>query len=252
MIKLPFSKTQQSSICSRGKKMLSMLVGLTMSILSVSAQDAQIESNITLTSSKDTTTGIQLKLGNENESQPLTLSQPTETVKPAPVTYWHPNPSKAMWYSILCPGLGQIYNRSYWKVPIIYGGTAVFAYLISWQGRMYNDYSTAYYDITDNDPNTRSYERLFKNINTDNEEWKKNTLRKKRDSYRRYRDLCIFGVGILYVLNIVDAFVDGHLYDFSVTNDLSMRVEPVIQYPGLGNGWQTEENMFGLQCSITF
>lgn len=46
--------------------------------------------------------------------------------------YWNPDPNKAMWYSVLCPGLGQIYNRSYWKVPVIYGGAAVFGYLISW------------------------------------------------------------------------------------------------------------------------
>ena len=163
--------------------------------------------------------------------------------------YWNPDPNKAMWYSVLCPGLGQIYNRSYWKVPVIYGGAAVFGYLISWQGRMYNDYSNAYYDFMDNDPNTRSYDRLFKNI-PGTDDWKRNTLRKKRDSYRRYRDLCIFGVGLPYVLNIVDAFVDGHLYDFSVTNDLSFHVDPYIQpqYEGFGIG----NTSYGLQCSFTF
>lgn len=163
--------------------------------------------------------------------------------------YWHPDPNRAMWYSVLCPGLGQIYNRSYWKVPVIYGGAAVFGYLISWQGRMYNDYSNAYYDFMDNDPNTNSYERLFRNISGTNE-WKKNTLRKKRDSYRRYRDLCVFGVGILYVLNIVDAFVDGHLYDFSVTNDLSFHVDPFVQ-PGNDN-FGLGNTSYGLQCSFTF
>lgn len=189
---------------------------------------------------------------------PILIEQPQLTLTesnnaPLPITpeqYWHPNPNRAMWYSVLCPGLGQIYNRSYWKVPVIYGGAAVFSYLISWQGRMYNDYSNAYYDMMDNDPNTVSYERLFRNIDG-TDEWKKNTLRKKRDSYRRYRDLCVFGVGILYVVNVVDAFVDGHLYDFSVTNDLSLRVEPVIMTPGINNSL-LEDTRYGLQCSFTF
>ena len=182
--------------------------------------------------------------------QPETIIQPSlDRNENLTKVYWSPNPNKAMWYSVLCPGLGQIYNRSYWKVPVIYGGAAVFGYLITWQGRMYNDYSNAYYDFMDNDPNTNSYDRLFKNIPGTNE-WKKNTLRKKRDSYRRYRDLCIFGVGLLYVLNVVDAFVDGHLYDFSVTNDLSFHVDPFIQ-PGYDN-FGTSNATYGLQCSFNF
>lgn len=181
-----------------------------------------------------------------------TILQPSldrnDNIAPMQV-YWHPDPNKAMWYSVLCPGLGQVYNRSYWKVPVIYGGAAVLGYLISWQGRMYNDYSNAYYDFMDNDPNTNSYDRLFRNIGG-TYEWKKNTLRKKRDSYRRYRDLCVFGVGLLYVLNIVDAFVDGHLYDFSVTNDLSLHVDPFIQPANENFG--TGSTSYGLQCSFTF
>ena len=110
--------------------------------------------------------------------QPETIIQPSlDRNENLTKVYWSPNPNKAMWYSVLCPGLGQIYNRSYWKVPVIYGGAAVFGYLITWQGRMYNDYSNAYYDFMDNDPNTNSYDRLFKNIPGTNE-WKKNTLMK--------------------------------------------------------------------------
>lgn len=167
--------------------------------------------------------------------------------------YWKPNASKAMWYSVLCPGLGQIYNRSYWKVPIIYGGGAVFSYLIAWQGRMYKEYSTAYYDFMDADPKTNSYESIFRNING-TDEWKAKTLQQKRNYYRRYRDMCVFGIGILYVLNIMDAFVDGHLYDFNVSEDLSLRIEPVVKTPLL----QTYDpkidtpSLMGVQCSLRF
>ena len=190
----------------------------------------------------------------EVELTPQSDFTPKKTATQAQ-TYWHPNPNRAMWYSVLCPGLGQIYNRSYWKVPVIYGGAAVFGYLISWQGRMYNDYSNAYYDIMDNDPNTKSYETMFRNINA-TEEWKKNTLKKKSNYYRRYRDLCIFGVALLYVVNVVDAFVDGHLYDFSVTDDLSIRMEPVFHYSGsglnVGGDLPQDQTMLGLQCRISF
>lgn len=180
--------------------------------------------------------------------------QPAPTVQKAqPTTYWKPSPSRAMWFSVLCPGLGQIYNRSYWKVPVIYGSGAVFAYLVSWQGRMYKDYSNAYYDFMDNDPNTKSYESIFRNLNGSND-WKAKTLKQKRDYYRKYRDLCMFGVGLLYVLNILDAFVDGHLYDFNVSEDLSLHVEPVLNtpYTTQSNYLQYNSTLVGLQCSVSF
>ena len=118
---------------------------------------------------------------------------------------------------------------------------------------MYNDYSNAYYDIMDNDPNTKSYETLFKNING-TEEWKKNTLKKKRDNYRRNRDLCIFGIALVYVLNVVDAYVDAQLYDFSVTDDLSLHVTPVFNNPYLNEDKYgiNDPTVLGVQCSITF
>lgn len=190
----------------------------------------------------------------EQDSTTKNIEKPKTKTK-AEYSYWHPIPKKAMWMSVMCPGLGQIYNRSYWKVPIIYGGVAAFSYLISWQGRMYNDYSNAYYDIMDNDPNTKSYESIFKNLDG-TLDWKQKTLKNKRDSYRKNRDLCIFGVALLYVLNVLDAFVDGHLYDFSVTDDLSLRTEPILQYQGLGY-FDTEmpsnhATMIGLKCSLKF
>ena len=168
------------------------------------------------------------------------------------INYWKPNPTRSLWYSVICPGLGQVYNRSYWKVPIIYGGGAVFAYLIQWQGRMYKEYSNAYYDFMDNDPNTNSYESIFRNING-TDEWKAKTLKQKRDYYRRYRDMCVFGVSLLYVLNVLDAFVDGHLYDFNVSEDLSLHVEPVVNIGGnTSYGVYDTPSLLGVQCNIKF
>lgn len=165
-------------------------------------------------------------------------------------TGFMPDPMKATWYALVCPGLGQIYNRSYWKLPILYGGVAVLSYLISWNGRMYNDYQNAYLDIMDNDPNTNSFEPIFYNMQGSETSWKQNTLKQKRDFYRRNRDLSIFGMVALYVISVLDSFVDAHLYNFSVSEDLSLKVEPVINSPYYLP--ESQPMLLGFQCMIQF
>lgn len=160
-----------------------------------------------------------------------------------------PDPKRATWYAIVCPGLGQIYNRSYWKLPIVYGGVLACTYLITWNGRMYNDYRNAYHDIIDSDPNTNSYLSLFPSYDG-SQSWLPNTLKTKTNTYRRNRDMSVFAMVLLYMVSAVDAFVDAHLYDFTVSEDLSLHIEPVI------NRFQCDDihkgNTFGMQCSITF
>ncbi len=169
----------------------------------------------------------------------------------APIPAFMPDPAKATWYALICPGLGQIYNRSYWKVPVLYGGIVTLTYLITWNGRMYNDYQNAYHDIMDNDPSTNSYESIFYNMSGADLSWKQNTLKRKRDFYRRNRDLSIFGMVALYVVSVVDAFVDAQLYNFSVSEDLSLQVEPVINNYFYSND-APASNMLGFRCTINF
>ncbi len=168
--------------------------------------------------------------------------------------YFKPDPKRATWYALVCPGLGQIYNRSYWKLPILYGGILTFTYFLGWNNRMYNEYHNAYRDILDNDPTTKSYENLINSSYNGTQSWLQQTLKSKTNRYRRYRDLSTFGLVALYMVSVVDAFVDAHLYDFTVTDDLSMRVEPVINLYGMeGVTGQTEQRaMVGLQCSFRF
>ncbi len=168
--------------------------------------------------------------------------------------YFKPDPKRATWYALVCPGLGQIYNRSYWKLPILYGGILTFTYFLGWNNRMYNEYHNAYRDILDNDPTTKSYENLINNSYNGTQSWLQQTLKSKTNRYRRYRDLSTFGLVALYMVSVVDAFVDAHLYDFTVTDDLSMKVEPVINLYGMeGVTGQTEQRaMVGLQCSFRF
>lgn len=144
---------------------------------------------------------------------------------------WKPDPKRALWLAIILPGAGQIYNRKYWKLPIVYGGFIGCAYAMRWNNQMYLDYSQAYLDIMDDDPNTASYTQflhLGNQINSTNIERYKEVFRSRRDRYRRWRDLSFFVMLGVYVLSIVDAYVDASLSTFDISDDLSLHVEPTI------------------------
>jgi hypothetical protein len=161
-----------------------------------------------------------------------------------------PDSRKATWLAMIFPGGGQIYNRKYWKLPIVYGGFVGCAYAISWNGKMYSDYSQAYLDIMDDDPNTKSYEDFISSRVDINSrlEYYQNIFKRRKDTYRRQRDLSIFCMIGVYVLSIIDAYVDAELSDFDISKDLSLRVEPVI--------WNDRKHQtshtVGLQCSLKF
>ena len=164
-----------------------------------------------------------------------------------------PNPTKATWLALVIPGGGQIYNRKYWKLPIIYGGFAGCAYALSWNGKMYKDYSQAYLDIMDSNPNTKSYEDLLPPNAQYNEEQLKNTLKRRKDSFRRFRDLSIFAFIGVYLISIIDAYVDAELSNFDISPDLSMKLEPTV----IDNNSQFRSNSYknksvGLQCVLRF
>lgn len=129
------------------------------------------------------------------------------------------SPQKATILSAVIPGLGQIYNKKYWKVPVIYGGFAALGYGITFQNSEYKRYKRAYNDLTDKDPLTidefagkRSAEEL----------------KSARDYYRRYRDYAILGAVALYIANVIDAHVDASLYDYEIDDNLALRVTPTI------------------------
>ena len=167
---------------------------------------------------------------------------------------WRPNAKRAMWLAIVIPGAGQIYNRKYWKLPIVYGGFLGCLYAIRWNNQMYNDYSQAYMDIMDNDPNTQSYNEflhLGATITPENTERYQDMFRRRKDYYRRYRDLSVFILIGVYALSVIDAYVDASLSEFDISKDLSLRVQPAI----INNGTSTnplKSSSLGLQCFITF
>ena len=164
-----------------------------------------------------------------------------------------PNPNKALWLSLVFPGAGQIYNRKYWKLPFIYGGFMGCTYALMWNQMMYRDYSQAYLDIMDDDPNTNSYLEMLppRYDITGREEQFKNVFKRKKDLYRRYRDLSAFCFVGVYLLSVIDAYVDAQLSVFDISPDLSMKVEPaVIGAPNmLGSN---KRAAYGVGCSLSF
>lgn len=141
-----------------------------------------------------------------------------------------PDPIRSMWLGLVFPGGGQIYNRKYWKLPIIYGGFLGCVYALTWNSQMLHDYSQAYLDIMDSDPNTKSYEKMLPigyDI-TGREERFKTIFKNKKNFFRRNRDLSIFAFAGVYLLAVVDAYVDGELSTFDISDDLSLHLEPTI------------------------
>lgn len=163
---------------------------------------------------------------------------------------FNPDPTKAVWLAALFPGLGQVYNRRYWKLPLIVGGYLGLGYATSWNNGMLNDYTKAYADIMDTDPTTKSYMDFFpstvKEENLD-KTWLTNILRSRKNYFRRNRDLCIIGMVGVYLIAIIDAYVDAQLAHFDITPDLSMDV-----YPSLMQDGRNRLPSMGLQWAITF
>lgn len=151
-----------------------------------------------------------------------------------------PDAMRAVWLGAICPGAGQIYNRSYWKLPIVYGGLMGCGYAIGYTQSRYTDYKTAYMDLYhDMQSNTveadnakKSYVALLpKGYTIDRmggpSSYAK-TLQNGYNNYRRYRDLSIAGTALVYALTLVDAYVDAQLFDFDISHDLSMHIQPTF------------------------
>lgn len=144
---------------------------------------------------------------------------------------FNPEPNRAVWLSALFPGLGQIYNRRYWKLPIIVGGFMGLGYATSWNNKQFQDYSQGYRDLLDADPTTNSYMNFFPPNTSEadlDQTWLTQTMESRKDYYRRNRDLCIICLVGLYLLCMVDAYVDASLAHFDISPSLSMDLQPAM------------------------
>ena len=186
---------------------------------------------------------------------PVLFLQPKQSTIPPETrvkSNYQADPDMAVWLAAVVPGLGQIYNRQYWKLPIVYGGAMGLAYAISWNNQMYIDYRKAYVDIIDANPDSKFYENVLPKgvvIDSSNKDYYTRTIKNKQDSYLRNRDLCIICAGVLYLLSMIDAYVDAQMADYDISPDLSLQVAPAVLPP---SQYQQTDTSIGLRCKLKF
>jgi hypothetical protein len=169
------------------------------------------------------------------------------------------SPKKASIYAALFPGLGQVYNGKYWKLPIVYGGYVGLIYVLGWNNNNYNDYFNAYKTIAkyqsvdqmskaDKDYLNDLFKIPYWDLNTNPSRFSSfsTQLKSGKDFYRRSRDLSIIAIAALHVLSIIDASVDANLSDFDINDNLSMHVEPMPL--NFGNG----PHVLGISFAFNF
>ncbi len=160
-------------------------------------------------------------------------------------TAFKPDPQRAYLIAALFPGFGQIYNRQYWKLPLVYAGVVGFMYAITWNNKNYQDYRQAYLDLSkdkQNDPNATNPDSWsqswqdFVPYNYDPASYFLNSgfqdnLEYGNDFYRRNRDLSIILGVVFYLICVADAYVDAQMFDFDVSPDLSFKIAPEVYVP---------------------
>ena len=182
----------------------------------ISAQTDSIESDTLFLSIKDNKQAIE-KVNNKKTAE------------------WKPNPRTATLLALI-PSGGQIYNRKYWKLPIVYGAALGLTYGFTWNNQYYADYKNAYTDLYYNmngpaEKDQKRYENMLpRGTSMENVDkgWLFSVLERKKNFYRRNRDLCIIGAVGVYALTILDAFVDAQLFEFDISPDLTMNMYPVL------------------------
>ncbi len=136
------------------------------------------------------------------------------------------SPRLATILSAALPGAGQFYNRKYWKIPVIYALGGGLIYSLHHNNKNYHQFRRAYTQFYNSGEPVSGFEM-----------YSKEQLKIIKDQYRRNRDLSIIGITLLYVLNIVDASVDAHLFDYDIGDDLSLKIQPnfmINQWDGQG------------------
>ena len=159
-----------------------------------------------------------------------------------PVSHkFKPETLRATMLAVSFPGLGQIYNRKVWKIPLVYAGFGALVYSVGFNSRGYNTYIKAYQDFTDTDPKTVSYVKLiiadpstydpvkFPSAYT----YYKDAMLRMVDYYKRYRDLSYIGIAGWYLVSILDANVDASLFNYDVSPNLNVTLLPMqMSLPG--------------------
>ena len=159
-----------------------------------------------------------------------------------PVSHkFKPETLRATMLAVAFPGLGQIYNRKVWKIPLVYAGFGALIYSVGFNSKNYNMYIKAYQDFTDNSPNTISYQHLiaadpstYDPVKAPNSySYYKDAMLRMVDYYKRYRDLSYIGIAGWYLVSILDANVDASLFNYDISPNLNITLLPMqMSLPG--------------------
>ena len=227
---------------------MTLMVLVMVSVVGASAQDTYTETDSLFIAEP-------LEIPELNSEDSISIMSDTLPVKrKRDWNSWRPDAKRAMWLAIVLPGAGQIYNRKYWKLPLVYGGITGCIYAITWNNQMFHDYSQAYMDIMDNDPNTDSYNdflHLGNVVDESNKSRYQELFRKRKDRYRRWRDLSVFALIGVYALSVIDAYVDASLSEFDISDDLSLSVSPTV-IDARSTGGVSKSPAIGVGCSLRF
>ena len=227
---------------------MTLMVLVMVSVVGASAQDTYTETDSLFIAEP-------LEIPELNSKDSISIITDTLPVKrKRDWNTWRPDAKRAMWLAIVLPGAGQIYNRKYWKLPLVYGGITGCIYAITWNNQMFHDYSQAYMDIMDNDPNTDSYNdflHLGNVVDESNKSRYQELFRKRKDRYRRWRDLSVFALIGVYALSVIDAYVDASLSEFDISDDLSLSVSPTV-IDARSTGGVSKSPAIGVGCSLRF
>jgi hypothetical protein len=139
---------------------------------------------------------------------------------------FQPDPKKAGMYSAILPGLGQLYNKQYWKIPVVYGAFGVATYFIITNLKNYQSYYKAYIGRINNPYPSDQYVNIYS----------ESQLQQLETDYSKYLDLTVLFTGIGFAVQVIDAVTSAHLKNFDISRDISMKVKPVIYPTGAGVG----------------
>ena len=230
-------------------KILLLLILMQLCVLqTIVAQDTTfVNSNAEIPDTVIVITQPQTKI--QNTAPIINIKNTPVPVQTKSVVIRKGDPMKATMLSVVFPGGGQIYNRKYWKLPIVYAGFGALFYAINFNSDNHQKYYKAYMDFTDDIKETDSYIKL---ISLDPEKYKydpvlypdsynsqladkvEGLLFSYVDSYKRYRDLSFILTGAWYILQILDANVDASLMNYNVNDNLELTLAPkMFNMPGL-------------------
>jgi len=234
---------------------------LSLCVLNAQAQIAEFE-NLQVENQPTTVTTNEINVEEDihDDAPRISIVGGTSHAFFAPSHVFSPDPRRAWIYSAIFPGLGQTYNRQFWKLPILYGAAAGFVYAISWNQGHFRDAQGAFVDLVSGDPTATRWHYFVPPGMTPEQflelrgaDWFAGVLERRRDFYRHWRDLSIILTVGLYFLAMVDAYVDARLFSFTMSQDLSMRIAPaMITQKNNSQNSTLLNSAYGLQWSFRF